>query len=84
MTEQITRTPQQVGAVLRRRRRALGLVQLDLGRQTGSRQSTISSLEAGAAGTRLRTLFDALAALDLELVIRPRTKAPADTIEDAF
>ena len=80
--DQIARTPKQVGDALRRRRRALGLRQLDLGQKTQNRQSTISSLEAGEAGTRLQTLFDALTALDLELVIRPRTKAPTDEIEN--
>jgi HTH-type transcriptional regulator/antitoxin HipB len=84
MADQIARTPKQVGDALRRRRRALGLTQLKLGQTTHNRQSTISSLEAGEAGTRLQTVFDALTALDLELVIRPRTKASTDKIEDLF
>ena len=84
MADQIARTPKQVGDALRRRRRALGLTQLDLGQKTHNRQGTISSLEAGEAGTRLQTVFDALTALDLELVIRPRTRASTDKIEDLF
>ncbi len=83
VTDQIARTPKQIGDALRRCRKALGLRQSDVGQKTHNRQSTISSLEAGEPGTRLRTLFDALTALDLELVIRPRTKG-ATNIEDIF
>lgn len=35
-------------------------------------QSIISSIELGAQGTRLETLFRLLAALDLEMVIRSK------------
>jgi HTH-type transcriptional regulator/antitoxin HipB len=49
-----------------------------------ARQATVSKLEAGGPATQLRTLIDALAALDLELVIRPRTKSSAKGIEDLF
>lgn len=42
----------------------------------------MSKLEAGEPATQLRTLTDAFAALDLELVIRPRTKISAKPIED--
>lgn len=80
--EQITRTAKQIGAAVRRRRRALGLRQGDLGDKTNLRQATISALENGEPGTRLRTLIDVMAALDLELVIRDRSRA-AD-IEDVF
>lgn len=84
MTEQIARTPKQIGAAVRRRRRALGLNQNDVSTKMQLRQATISGLEAGEAGTQLRTLFGVLTALDLELVVRPRTKASTDKIEDIF
>jgi len=84
MTEQIARTPKQIGAAIRRRRRTLGLNQQAIGQKTNLRQATISGLEAGEAGTQLRTLFDVLTALNLELVIRPRTKASTDRIEELF
>jgi HTH-type transcriptional regulator/antitoxin HipB len=58
--------------------------QMDVGEKTNLRQATISALEAGEPGTQLRTLFDVLTALDLELVIRPRTKASTEKIEDMF
>ena len=84
MAEQIARTPKQVGDALRRRRRSQGLKQKELGEKTNLRQATISGLEAGEPGTQLRTLFDALTALNMELVIRPRTRASTDEIEELF
>ena len=82
--DQISRTPKQIGAALRRRRRALKLTQTDLGDRTSLRQATISGQERGEPGTQLRTLLDVMAALDLEFVIRPRSKASAKEIEDLF
>jgi HTH-type transcriptional regulator/antitoxin HipB len=41
-------------------------------------------MEAGEPATQLRTVMDALAALDLELVIRPRSKSPVHEIEELF
>jgi HTH-type transcriptional regulator / antitoxin HipB len=84
MNDQIARTAKQIGNAVRRRRRAQGVSQADLGQKANLRQATISGLEAGEAGTRLRTLFDVLTALDLELVIRPRTKASNEKIEELF
>jgi HTH-type transcriptional regulator/antitoxin HipB len=82
--DMIARTPKQVGAVLRRYRRQTKLTQDELGRKVSVRQATISKLEAGAPATQLRTLMDALAALDLELVIQPRSKASITEIEEGF
>jgi len=84
MNDQIARTPKQVGETVRRRRRAQGLKQKELGDKTNLRQATISGLEAGESGTQLRTLFDVLTALNMELVIRPRTKASNEKIEELF
>jgi HTH-type transcriptional regulator / antitoxin HipB len=82
--DQIARTPKQIGDAVRRQRRRLGLNQTNLGEKTKLRQATISAVEAGEPGTQLRTLCDVMAALGLELVIRPRTKAEARAIEDIF
>lgn len=81
--DQLVRTARQMGAVLRRERKRRGLSQVHLGEQIHRRQATISKLEAGEPATRLQTLLDVLAALDLELVIRPRTKASPVEIEEA-
>jgi HTH-type transcriptional regulator / antitoxin HipB len=80
----IARTSKQLGATLRRFRRLKGLTQGSLGKKMGARQATVSKIESGEPATQLRVLIDALAALDLELVIRPRTTAAADDIEKMF
>lgn len=82
--DQIARGPKQLGESMRRQRRHLSLTQKDLGAKTNLRQATISAMESGEPGTQLRTLFDMMAALDLELVIRPRTKGTANDIEELF
>ncbi len=81
--DQIARTPKQMGDALRRRRRALKMTQKDVATKAGVRQATVSDIESGERGT-LRTLFDILAALDMELTARPRTKGLLDSIEDLF
>jgi HTH-type transcriptional regulator/antitoxin HipB len=45
------------------------------------RQGTISRLEAGEPAMQLRTLLETLSALELEIVIRPRSSM---RIEDVF
>lgn len=82
--ETIARTPQQLGAAIKRHRRQKKLSQGGLGDEMHARQATVSKLEAGEPATQLRILMDALAALDLELVLRPRTKVSAKAIEDLF
>ena len=75
--DQIARSPTQVGAALRRRRRAAGLTQAELAEHTALRQATISAAEAGRP-IGIDTLFALLAALDLEIALRPRTKGRAN------
>jgi HTH-type transcriptional regulator/antitoxin HipB len=82
--DQIARTAKQIGAIIRRERRKRNLTQDQLGAKIHLRQATISKLEAGEPATRLGTLLDVLPALDLEIVIRPRTKASSDDIEAIF
>jgi HTH-type transcriptional regulator/antitoxin HipB len=78
----IARSPQQLGAILRRYRKKGGLTQTDVASKTQLRQATISALESGENGTQLKTLTDVLAALDLELVVQPRRKSLPSDIED--
>ncbi len=70
-----TRSAQQLGQALRRLRKIKGLTQADLAQQAGMRQPTVSSVEAGAPGTALTTIFSLLTAMDLELVVRERRKS---------
>jgi len=82
--EQIARTPKQIGEAFRRQRRRLKISQTDLAQKTNLRQATISTVEGGEPGTQLRTLLDIMSALDLEFLIRPRTKAAPHDIEEIF
>jgi len=76
--ESIIRLPKQLGAAIRRERRRQGLTQKQLGDKISTRQATISSLEAGETSTQLDTVLKVMVALNMELVIRPRTKADWD------
>jgi HTH-type transcriptional regulator / antitoxin HipB len=78
------RSATQIGAILHRERRARGLTQAQLGVKTGLRQATVSKLEKGEPATRLSTLFDVLAALNLELTVSSRSKRVKQNIEDLF
>jgi HTH-type transcriptional regulator / antitoxin HipB len=81
---QIARSPKQIGAAIRRRRKFLNLTQGDLGKKSGIRQATISLLESGESDARLATFMDLLAALDLEMLIQPRSKGDVSDIADNF
>ena len=71
--EQLVHSPKSLGSAIRRQRKAKKLNQKEAGSAFKIEQSTVSSIEQGAPGTRLETLFRILAALDLEIVIRPKT-----------
>jgi HTH-type transcriptional regulator/antitoxin HipB len=81
--DQVTRTPKQLGATLRRYRKQGGSTQSSLAERISKRQATVSSLESSGSGA-LETLFAVLSALDLELVVRPRTKSSTDRLGDIF
>lgn len=84
MPDPIARNEKQLGAILRRARKQAGLTQGSLGENIHLRQGTVSRLEAGEPAVQIRTLMAALAALDLELVVRPRSKGDATSLEDLF
>jgi HTH-type transcriptional regulator / antitoxin HipB len=80
----IARTPGQIGQIIQRQRNLRGLSQTALATQVGLRQELISKIEAGSEGTRIGTICDLLAALDLELTVSPRSKSAAKDIEAIF
>lgn len=84
MKPDTARTPAELGAALRRRRRALKLSQTEVAVRASMRQATVSSAEAGDPGLKLTTIVDLLAVLGLELVVRPRDAATFKSIEDIF
>jgi HTH-type transcriptional regulator/antitoxin HipB len=78
----VARTPEQIGTVIRRARRAAGLSQQALGEKVGIWQETLSKIETGQTSARIGTICDLLAALDLEISIGRRGKgSPADILE---
>jgi len=79
----LVRTPLQLGNQIREKRRKLGFSQEQLATRVGVRQETLSVIES--AGTaRVDTVLRILAALDLELVVRTRTKSAETDIEAIF
>lgn len=79
------RSPKQLGHAVKRLRWLKGLTQASLASLAGVRQPTVSSVESGAPGTELTTVFSLLAAMDLELVVRPRrrsARSPQELLED--
>lgn len=82
--DSIVRTPAALGAALRRQRKRLRLSQGQLGERINLRQATISALEAGGADAKLSTLMATMAALGLEIVVRPRSTVRDSDIEAAF
>ena len=81
---QVARTPKQLGAIIRRARRNAKLTQAALGKKAGLWQETVSKIEGGQSAARIGTIFDLLAALNLEIDIQPRSKGSAQDIEDIF
>ena len=57
--------------------------QVQVAAKIGLRQRTLSDIE-NSKSARLDTLLRILAVLDLELVVRERTKSSADDIEAIF
>jgi HTH-type transcriptional regulator/antitoxin HipB len=72
--QDLARTPKQMGTLIRRTRKGLGMSQRELGDRAGLRQETISGIETGNAATRLDTMLAVLAALDLEFQIAARSR----------
>jgi HTH-type transcriptional regulator/antitoxin HipB len=72
--EGIVRDGRQLGQALRRQRELRGLREGELAAKAGLRQATLSELENGVGNARFDTIAGLLAALELELVVRPRTR----------
>lgn len=80
--EQLIYSPKALGSAIKRRRKAKKLSQKEAGSPFKLDQTTISSIEQGAEGTRIGTLFRILAALELEMVIRPKKRLVDKDAED--
>lgn len=80
----LVRTPKSIGQAIREARKAKNLTQTDLASLSGVWQETISKIENGSGGTKLETIFELIAALDLELTVTERSKGASDRLEDIF
>ena len=79
--EQVIRAPAQLGVLLKGVRRQQGLSQQDLALKAGgTSQARLSQLELQPGRLTLERLLLILAALDLELVVRPR-QSPTEKAE---
>lgn len=82
--DQIARTTEDIGHLLRKARKAKGLTQQELANRAGIWQRTVSNIETGTSEAKLDTVFDLLAALDLEIHVAPRSKMTPGDLEDIF
>jgi HTH-type transcriptional regulator/antitoxin HipB len=80
----IARSPKQLGALIQQFRKQKGMTQTQLAARAGLRQEMVSIIETGHAGAKISSICDLLAALDLEMVIRSRSKSSAADIADIF
>lgn len=72
MVRQVVFSPDSLGHFVKRIRQMKRLNQTQAGELYRLQQSTISSIENGAPGTRLDTVFRVLAALDIELIAQQK------------
>lgn len=70
--DQIIHSSKALGIAIKRQRKIKKLSQNEAGNAFKLDQTTVSSIEQGAPGTRLETVFRMLAALDLEMIIKPK------------
>jgi HTH-type transcriptional regulator/antitoxin HipB len=79
--EYTARTPKQLAQVLRAQRTSKRLTQKAAGASVGLLPKTISAMESSPERSSVESLFRFLSALDLELVLRPKSsgsrKSPA-------
>jgi HTH-type transcriptional regulator/antitoxin HipB len=72
MNDYSIKAPNQLGPVLQGYRRERGLTQKEVGAKVGMTQKAVSKIELDPSRTGLSLIFKILAALDLEIVVRPR------------
>ncbi|MCG8487423.1 MAG: helix-turn-helix domain-containing protein [Chromatiales bacterium] len=75
------RSSKDLGATIRRARKAQKLKQVDLATKASLRQPLISELENGTTNATLDTVLKVLAALKLDLTVVSRRKASFDPTE---
>lgn len=71
--EYTARTPKQLAQALRAQRASKRLTQRTAGAGVGLLPKTISAMESSPERSSVESLFKLLSALDLELVLRPKS-----------
>jgi HTH-type transcriptional regulator/antitoxin HipB len=72
MKEQLITSVKAFGQAVKRYRKLKKISQSEAGEPFRISQKVISSVESGVPGTQIETVFRILAALDLELYLRPK------------
>ena len=68
MTRLTLRSPSDIGALIKDRRRSLGLDQADLAQQIGVSRLWVNQIERGKPGAGIGLILRALAAVGVELI----------------
>ena len=74
MVEYLVQTPAQLAPVLAGARKSRKLTQKSAGTLVGLLPKTISGLESAPEKSSLASLFKLLSALELEMVLRPKSR----------
>ncbi len=74
--EYAVHTPQQLAQALRSQRNSKRLTQKVAGAPVGLLPKTVSALESSPERSSVESLFKLLSALELELVLRPKSSKP--------
>lgn len=73
-----TYTPKQLGQTLRGQRKSKQLTQKDTAKMVGLLPKTVSKLELATETATIESLFKLLSALQLDLLVRPRSPGNQD------
>jgi len=76
------RDQNQLANALKRFRTLSGMTQWELSQKSGVRQHRISLIESGRQNPTMPTIFNLLAALNLEMELKPRPAKPHGKKED--
>ncbi|MFC3274930.1 helix-turn-helix domain-containing protein [Agromyces mediolanus] len=74
----LVRTLEDIGPVVRQRRRSRGITQSELAAQAGTTRQLISRIENGARDVNGRILLAVLDALELNVELKPARTVPLD------
>ena len=79
MSGAVIRTPANLGALIRERRRGLGLDQAELASRVGVSRLWINQIERGKPGASIGLILRTLMVLGIELSANPCNKTPVPT-----